>query len=309
MGSYWMGIFMYLLLLFILADVVVLVGSLTRLIPSPTPQNVHFYKGLAVLVLAVGIVCYGAVNAALVRNVSYEVKLDEASLEGFTIVMISDSHMGSANHFERNLERIVQAINDLNPDIVCLVGDIFNDDFNAIRDPVRAASLLKSIDSRYGVFACLGNHDGGSTLGQMIGFLEDSNITLLYDEYVVIDGRFVLVGRLDSSPIGGSGDLRRNDTADVLASISTELPIIVMEHNVSHIEEYGDNVDLIIAGHTHRGQLFPGSLITGAMYTVDYGHYQKNVNSPHVIVTSGVSTWGPPLRVGTGNEIVQIVLR
>jgi hypothetical protein len=82
-----------------------------------------------------------------------------------------------------------------------------------------------------------------------------------------------------------------------------------MEHNPSHIDEYGSEADLILAGHSHRGQMFPGSLVTRAMFTVDYGYYQADANSPHVIVTSGVSTWGPPMRVGTNNEIVSITLR
>jgi hypothetical protein len=87
------------------------------------------------------------------------------------------------------------------------------------------------------------------------------------------------------------------------------MPVIVMEHNPAHIGEYGKEVDLILAGHTHKGQAFPGSLVTRAMYTVDYGYYQKDTDSPHVIVTSGAGTWGTPMRVGTNNEIVSIVLR
>jgi predicted MPP superfamily phosphohydrolase len=86
------------------------------------------------------------------------------------------------------------------------------------------------------------------------------------------------------------------------------MPVIVMEHNPARIGEYGGEVDLILAGHSHRGQMFPGSLITRAMFAVDYGHYQKDADSPHVIVTSGVSTWGPPMRVGTNSEIVVITL-
>jgi predicted MPP superfamily phosphohydrolase len=305
-GSYYWGIFMYLLLFLLLADAIVMLGSLTRIISSPTPRNVLFFKGLTAAVLTFGVVCYGVFNANQIKHVSYEVALRDASLDGMRIVLIADSHLGSVNSFERNLEGIVQTINGLNPDIVCWAGDIFNDDFNAVRDPGRAAALIRGIDSTYGVFACLGNHDGGATLPQMKQFLIDSNITLLNDGYVIIDGRVALFGRLDSSPIGGFGGLERRDISETIASISENMPVIVMEHNPSHIKEYGSEADLLLTGHSHRGQMFPGSLITRAMFVVDYGHYQADENSPHVIATSGVSTWGPPMRVGTKNEIVSI---
>ena len=101
----------------------------------------------------------------------------------------------------------------------------------------------------------------------------------------------------------------RCDFADILGEINGDLPIIVMDHNPSNIKEYGKEVDLILSGHTHKGQIFPANLITNLMFTVDYGHFQKNADSPHVIVTSGASTWGMPMRIGTHNEVVSIMLR
>jgi len=307
-GAHFYGVFFYLLVFTLAVDFAILLASITKIISSPIPQSVLFYSGLLVVLLTVGTVSYGLYNANQVKHASYEIQLREATLDNMKIIVISDSHFGTVNNFEKNLESIVQAINDLNPDIVCWVGDIFNDDFNTIRDPDRAISLLKSIDSTYGVFACLGNHDGGPTLNQMISFLEESKITLLNDEYVIIDERLALFGRLDSSPIGGFGELERQDISDVIVSVGASMPVIIMDHNPSHIKEYGNEVDLILAGHSHRGQVFPASLGVRALFTVDYGYYQRDANSPNVIVTSGVSTWGPPLRVGTNNEIVSIVL-
>lgn len=140
-------------------------------------------------------------------------------------------------------------------------------------------------------------------------FLEKSNVKLLNDEYVVIDDRMVLVGRLDPSPIGGYGGLKRkSNISDILASVDTNMPVIVIDHTPSNIQQYGREIDLVLSGHTHKGQLFPFNFITNAIFTVDYGHYQEDASSPHFIVTSGVSTWGPPMRVGTNNEIVSILL-
>jgi len=307
-SAYWIGIFVYLLVFIFLADVVVLLGWITRIIPNPIPQNVLFYKGLTAVLLTIGFVGYGIYNANKIKSVSYAIQFKKAKLNNMQIVLISDLHLGDVNS-ENNLDRMVQMINDLNPDIVCIAGDIFNDDFYNIRNPGRAVALLGSIDARYGVFACLGNHDGGGTLSQMKNFLKESDIKLLNDEYVIIDERLALFGRLDSNPIRGFGELKRQNISDVIASVGANMPVIVMEHSPAHIKEYGAEVDLILAGHTHGGQLFPGGLITRAVFTVDYGHYQKDENSPHVIVTSGASTWRPPMRVGTNNEIVSIVLR
>jgi predicted MPP superfamily phosphohydrolase len=87
------------------------------------------------------------------------------------------------------------------------------------------------------------------------------------------------------------------------------MPIVVMDHDPSNIKQYDNKVDLLLFGHTHKGQIFPANLITNAMYVADYGHYQKDNDSPHIVVTSGVSTWGPPMRIGTNNEIAVIILR
>ena len=308
-GAYWIGIFVYLLIFTFAADIAVLIIRAVKIIPGAVPQSALFVKGLIVVLLTAGVVSYGLFNANQIRHVTYDIRLKEAALNDMRIVLISDSHLGAKSSSESNLERIVRAINELAPDIVCISGDIFNDDFDALRDPERAGALLKNIDATYGVYASLGNHDGGRTLPQIMSFLEESNIKLLNDEYVIIDGRLALFGRLDSRPIGGSGELRRQDIAETIKTVGAEMPVIVMEHNPSHYKEYGGETGLILSGHTHRGQLFPGSLITSAMYISDYGHFQKDGDSPHMITTSGIGTWGPPMRVGTNNEIVSIILR
>lgn len=223
------------------------------------------------------------------------------------IILISDLHLGAV-HSEKRLKTIVEKINQLEPDIVCIAGDLFNDDYYAIQDPEAAIGLFQRIKSKYGVFACLGNHDSGKTFDQMMSFLQRSNITLLNDEYVIIDERLILFGRVDSAPIGGFGGLKRKDITEQIASLDANLPVVVMDHTPNRLEEYRKEIDLVLSGHTHKGQIFPGNLITKAVFEVDYGHSQKDAASPHIIVTSGAGTWGMPMRVGTTNEIVKIRL-
>ncbi len=307
-GSYWMGIFVYLFMLLLLADLAISLGSMVKVVPKPIPQNFRYYQALIVLLLTAGIAAYGTYNANQIKHVSYDIQIKKTPLaEDMKIALISDLHLGAVGS-EKRLEGIVKGINSLEPDLVCLAGDIFNDDYNAILDPDKAIALLKSIKSAHGVYACLGNHDGGKTFNEMLRFLDKSNISLLNDEYVIIDKQLVLLGRVDPSPIGGFGELKRKDIKEILPFLDTKLPIVVIDHTPSKIEQYGQEIDLLLAGHTHKGQIFPFNLITKAIFTVDYGYYQKDANSPHVVVTSGVGTWAMPMRIATNSEIVTVLL-
>lgn len=308
-SAYWMGIYVYLLILFLLADLVLFLGGMAHILPVPVPQSLRFDLSLLVIGLTASLVIYGIGNANRIDKVSYDIQLNKTGLgESMDIVLISDLHLGAV-HSEQRLPGIVRDINQLKPDLVCIAGDIFDDDYFAIHDPEKAIGLLKSISATYGVYACLGNHDGGKTFNEMLRFLEQSNVHLLMDEYEVIDGRLALFGRVDPMPIGGFGELKRKEINERLDSIDTNLPIVVMDHTPSKIEQYGKAIDLVLAGHTHKGQIFPFDWITNAMFTANYGHYQKDADSPHFIVTSGVSTWGMPMRLGTKSEIVSIRLR
>lgn len=308
-SSYWMGIYVYLLILFLLADLVLFLGGISHILPVPVPQSLRFDLSLLVIGLTAGLVIYGIGNANRIDKVSYDIQLNKTGLgDGMNLVLISDLHLGAV-HSEQRLPGIVRDINQLKPDLVCIAGDIFDDDYFAIHDPEKAIGLLKSISAHYGVYACLGNHDGGKTFNEMLRFLEQSNIHLLKDECEIIDGRMALFGRVDPMPIGGFGELKRKDIAEIAANIDSSLPIVVMDHTPSKIEQYGKAFDLVLAGHTHKGQIFPFDWITNAMFTANYGHFQKDADSPHFIVTSGVSTWGMPMRIGTRSEIVSIRLR
>lgn len=83
------------------------------------------------------------------------------------------------------------------------------------------------------------------------------------------------------------------------------MPIIAMDHQPTDLQAAADNgVDLLLCGHTHRGQMAPNHLVTRRMYELDWGYKQKG--SMHTIVSSGFGFWGPPLRLGSQSEIVQI---
>lgn len=292
-NAYWMGVFVYLLLFFLLADIAYLAARFIWPV-----DRIFFLAGALILTTAV---CgYGFFHATDLKQKDYDITIPGA--EEMTVVLISDVHLGAVGS-EKRLPEIVERINALEPDLICIAGDFFDSDFSAIRDPDAAAETLKTLCAPYGVWAVLGNHDAGSTAVQMQEYLKHCGIRLLNDEYAVVEGKLVLGGKMDRSPIGGFGGLTGSGL--VLSDID-DLPVIVLDHNPAHIHQYDAEVDLILSGHTHKGQIFPGSLITNRMYTVDYGYYRKDETSAQVIVSSGVGTWGMPMRVGTDCEIVKI---
>ena len=304
--GYYFGIFAYLLMFTVLVDFLLFLPKLLKLSFTTMP----YFKGyvtVAILLLTTVTSLYGFINARQIDHVTYEIPLqNKTDISDLNMVLISDLHLGAVG-LEENLEHIVTEINALQPDIVCVAGDFFDTDFNAIRDPEAALKTLRKIQSTFGVYACLGNHDAGPTVEKMLSFLEQANINLLSEDYTIIDERLILVGRLDDAPIGDYGEQTRNEFSKILLPVDNTLPVVVLDHNPINVRTYDDEpVDLILCGHTHKGQLFPGSLVTNAIFTVDYGYYQHDDQSPHVIVTSGVGYWGMPMRVGTDCEIVSI---
>ena len=140
----------------------------------------------------------------------------------------------------------------------------------------------------------------------MAKMLTDAGITLLNDETILIDDAFYVVGRDDPSRSKKAGD-DRISPKELLEGLDQSKPVIVIDHQPKELQELADaGADLVLGGHTHDGQMFPGNLIVNLMWENAYGYIQKD--GMHSIVTSGVGIWGPNMRVGTKSEIVEIIL-
>ncbi|MEH7388549.1 metallophosphoesterase, partial [Bacillus sp. JJ1521] len=108
-----------------------------------------------------------------------------------------------------------------------------------------------------------------------------------------------IIGRNDET------DKNRVEIRNLVSSLDSSKPLIMLDHQPNELDAAEANeIDLILSGHTHRGQVFPGNLITGMLYENDYGILKKG--DLHSIVSSGFGTWGPPLRLGTRSEVVLI---
>lgn len=299
LGSYWIGISLMLTVAF--AGVGVLGRILKYLNIIDISKN---SITLISLVLVAVITIYGVYNSSKVDIVSYDVNVDTYHKEeGLKIIALSDLHLGYINNNKR-LQESVNKINNMNPDLVVILGDLFDSNFLAIQNNDETLEILNSIKSTYGIYLCWGNHDAGSNFTQMKEFIMKSNIKVLEDEIIDIDGKVLLAGRLDSSPIGYQGEKNRTTSLHI-NNFGSEKPIIVLDHQPSNIKEYIGSHDLVLSGHTHKGQVYPINYITQSIFSIDYGYdiFEENT---HVIVTSGLGTWGPPIRIGSKNEIVEI---
>lgn len=302
-GSYWFAFLLTALVTFSLT------GGIYRIVRQfiPLSQQQERLFTLGALLFIIIFITYGFWQGQNIATVRYQVEIDKPSKSGqkkLRAVLISDVHLGYVNDFKK-LQSIVTKINAMKPDVVFISGDLFDGNYKALQEPDQFAQELNRLAPKYGTYLCWGNHDAGETFQQMKKLVEQTKIHLLEDEVTVVADTFVVAGRMDSRPIGSQAGKRQSIEEQLKASPS-ELPVIILDHQPSNIDEYGENVDLILSGHTHQGQVFPFNLITKAYFTVDYGYYRKNHQSPQVIVSSGVGLWGPPLRVGTQSELVEI---
>lgn len=300
LGAYWLGFILTSFVIFGLTDLTLKIIGLFR----KDFNTSHQLYTILPFVVIIGFFVYGIWHATQLKVAEYQVTVDKKSdIDSLNIVVFSDVHLGYINDVHR-LEKIVELTNEQNPDLILIPGDLFDGNFEAVQNPKRILQLFNQLKAKYGVYLAWGNHDAGANFDKMKAFIQDSNITLLEDEVILIEDKFAIAGRKDVNPLGDQKD-KRKDIDPAIEELDPSIPLIVMDHQPSTINDYDSNVDLIVAGHTHQGQIFPFSLVTRFYFDVDYG-YHKTPKNNQVIVTSGAGTWGPPMRIGTNSEIANI---
>ena len=321
-GNYFLGTFIYILLVIAVVDFGRLILKYVFHAPFIGQRSTFVITGLICTVLIIAVSIYGILHVANVKTTPYEVTVEKSvdGMDSLKVVLLADTHFGYSMGTAQ-AKRIVKKINAENPDVVCIAGDIFDNEYDAISEPNKLKKILKGIKSRYGVYACWGNHDlnepilAGFTFNgtedsyndpRMEEFLTDAGIHLLDDESVLIDNKFYIVGRRDASrceKVEGS----RATPAQLTESLDQRKPIIFIDHQPKELDETAAvGVDLDLCGHTHDGQIFPGNLIIHLFWENSCGYLRKG--NMHNIVTSGAGIWGPNMRVGTNSEICPITV-
>ena len=236
------------------------------------------------------------------------------ALDGFTIVQISDIHVGNLMGeatLRRGLDRVMAAKGDL----IVVTGDIIDHEAEYI--PLGARMFARLV-ARAGVYCIPGNHDHYTGANEVMDAFAKAGLVTLVNRHVVVpgsEGGLVLAGVDDrwasrnrrTVPGGGGPDL-----IEALADSPPDAARVLLAHQPPYVDEYTERVDLQLSGHTHGGQINPVGPILPALIPYLRGHYRVDPagadGGKQLYVNRGFGTAGPPARIMSRPEITQIVL-
>jgi predicted MPP superfamily phosphohydrolase len=223
--------------------------------------------------------------------------------------VLSDIHAGGSFIDDRKLRLIVERTNELNPDMIVLAGDYMSGNgWTSQRvEPAVFSAILKDFRAPLGVYSVLGNHDWWYNGVKVKDGLEANGIKVIDDHAVEIKTRntsFWLVGLADLWT-------RPQKIDQTLAKVHGEQPIIGLTHNPDIFPRLSQRVSLLVAGHTHGGQVrFPiiGTVIQPSDYGQRYVRGHVVENNHHLFVTTGIGTSIIPVRFLVPPEIVLLTI-
>lgn len=290
----WFGCATYLLLAAALAHVAVAgVGIAPRTAAA---------GGLGAAAIAVA---YGLVHAQrgpFVRRVRVPLAKLPASAEGYTIVQLTDIHIGWTldAHFA---EHVVAKVNALSPDLIVLTGDLVDGNVSALAPHVAPLAQLRARD---GVYAVTGNHEYYWNVDAWLAHLGSLGIRFLRNEHVTIRDAFELAGS-DDLTSGGMAAGHGEDIPRAVSGRDPALPLVLLAHHPRSVQAASAaGVDLQLSGHTHGGQMLPLGWLARLFEPRVAG--LARFASTWLYVSEGTGFWGPPMRIGTSREITAITL-
>ncbi|MFF5295146.1 metallophosphoesterase [Paractinoplanes globisporus] len=252
---------------------------------------------------AAGVTAYGmksALGPPEINRWSMPMRKLPRGMDGTRLVVVSDIHLGPLTG-TRHVGRIVDLINSVKADMVCVVGDLVD---GTVAELGRFATPLADIESRRGAYFVTGNHEYYSGFEPWIEEVAELGVRPLRNERVEIDG-------LDLAGVNDLGGTQYGDPPDfakALGDRDTTRPVVLMAHQpVAAHQAAPFGVDLQVSGHTHGGQMAPFNLLVGLQQPVVSGY--GNVDGVPVFVTNGAGFWGPPVRVGAPPQVTVVELR
>jgi len=322
-GYLWLAVMFYLLVTLVLLEPVRALGWLLRrrrsgggaspTVTADDPSRRQLLGRVLAGTAAVatgGTVAYGIRSATSppdIRRVEVSLSRLASDLDGFSIAVLGDVHLGPAIGRDFLVE-VVRRVNAARPDAVAIVGDLVDGTVDELGD---AARPLADLDARDGVYFVTGNHEYYSGVEPWLEFLPTLGVRVLRNERVEIrrgTGAFDLAGvddvTAEDSGVGGHG----TDLGAALDGRDEGRPVVLLCHQPVIAGEAADRgVDLQISAHTHGGQVVPFNVFVRLQQPVVSG--LARIRRTWVYVSRGVGFWGPPVRVGAPSEISLIVLR
>lgn len=294
-ASLWLGFLNFLFWASCLTWLVWLVARFSGLVSHPDAARSWIAGCLFPLAIAVG--AYGAINARLIRIRRIAVKLPglPEQWRGRTAVLLSDLHLGNING-AGFCRRVAETAARFKPDMVFLPGDLFD---GTKGDLDRLTEPLEHLAPPFGIFYSTGNHEEFTTSTQYVDAVKRRGLRNLNNECIDVDGLQIAGVTWGES----SHPLRMKSALDAM-NLDRGRASILLNHSPTRlplVERAGFNLQL--SGHTHGGQIAPFTWLTRRVFG-EFTHGLHNFGTLQVYTSSGVGTWGPPMRVGTQPEIV-----
>ncbi|MDZ4171460.1 MAG: metallophosphoesterase [Methanobacteriaceae archaeon] len=278
----WMGITLYFLW------AIIIIRIIQILIPIPLEM-----AGLVIIVLVSIISAYSLINAHNIFEKKVTIPLKNLK-HPLKLVQLSDVHIGSVRN-SGFLKRVVSKIEEINPDAVLITGDLADGSSTIYENSFYPFKKLKMP-----IFFTSGNHDGYSGIENVSKALKNASIHVLNNEMVEFK---------DIQIIGVSYSMKNENLKNALVDIKFDQkkPSVLMYHLPSEWDVARKNgINIQLSGHTHHGQFYPFNLIVKLIFPYLGGLYQKE--NDYLYVSPGTGTWGPPMRLGSRNEITLIEL-
>lgn len=267
-------------------------------IVSPIDNTALSYANLTILGIVLLMSIYAVYAAEKLPNVVYYRYADARIQKDVKIVIASDLHITKMTSIDKVKEQ-VDYINDLKPDIVLLPGDIADDKVEDIKGQIHE---LKKLKAPLGIYYTLGNHETYFNAYAWEAEFATLGWTVLHNSGVSVPNTGVYIGGIPD--VHG---FATNFKQTVRQSADNEYRV-VLSHIPTAAKYIGDTkIDMLVAGHTHGGQIFPFNILT--KYGNDgyvFGEYK--LNNTVILVSRGVGYWGPPMRLGAPNDLIVVEL-
>lgn len=310
LGYTWMGLVFLLFCLSLGVDLYNLTMRLVAvLIGSPTARLLltgqKAFLTLLLLGLALGL--WATAEAWRIRLERLEIKSAKLPphLHQLKVAQISDLHLGLIVG-ERRLERVLSLIRGAEPDLLVCTGDLVDAQMDHLN---HLASLLDQVKPPLGKFAVLGNHEFYAGIDQSERFLRLAGFTILRGTRDLPGGLFAVVGVDDPAVLyrQPTASTPEEQETEALAAPGSRPFTLLLKHRPSVRPESLGRFDLQLSGHTHKGQIFPFTLVTRLWFPRQDGLYRLAGGSV-LYVSRGTGTWGPPMRFLAPPEVTLITV-